>query len=70
LFGENGVLTPPGETPLPVPGAMFKIEFTDDLALWETLALVPADAAGQVDFIDETPSPTGRRFYRMGRSEP
>ena len=66
-FGEQGVLTPPGETPLPVAGAMFKIEFSDDLDLWDTLALVPADAAGQVEFIDDTPSPTGRRFYRMSR---
>lgn len=67
-FGEHGVLTPPGDTPLPVAGAMFKIEFTADLELWETLALVPADAAGQVEFIDDPPSPSGRRFYRMSRA--
>ena len=65
-FGEHGVLTPPGETPLPVAGAMFKLEFSANLELWETLALVPADAAGQVEFVDDNPA--SRRFYRMSRA--
>jgi hypothetical protein len=65
-FGQHGVLTPPGETPLPVAGAMFKIEFSADLEVWETLALVPADTAGQVEFVDD--EPVSRRFYRMSRA--
>jgi hypothetical protein len=65
-FGEHGVLTPPEASPLPVAGAMFKIEYSADLEAWETLALVAADAAGQVKFIDETA--TARRFYRMSRA--
>jgi hypothetical protein len=65
-FGEHGVLTPPDASPLPVAGAMFKIEHSADLAGWETLALVPADTAGLVKIIDE--ATTTRRFYRMSRA--
>jgi hypothetical protein len=66
-FGAQGVLIGPESNPLPTAGAMFLIEFSADLESWETLALVPADAAGQVEFVDTTTGSSARRFYRMSR---
>ncbi|MCU0748639.1 MAG: hypothetical protein MUF13_03735, partial [Akkermansiaceae bacterium] len=51
----------------PHAAANYRIEWSDDLLIWENLEQRVISSAGEVEFIDPSPPPD-RRFYRAATS--
>jgi len=45
-----------------------KVEWSDDLGIWETLDEQELGGPGEVEIIDPETPPDGRRFYRASAS--
>jgi hypothetical protein len=50
------------------PGATYNIEISSNLLSWSWLAVVTADPAGRIQYVDTTSSLTTIRFYRLTQS--
>ena len=67
-FGENGILPGESAAALPVVGAMFELEASENLTNWQTIGRFPANSAGQVEGVDGSAPLFNNRFYRFRRA--
>lgn len=67
-FGESGILPGESAAALPVVGAMFELQATENLTDWQTIGRFPANSAGQVEGVDTSAPLFPSRFYRFRRA--